>query len=292
LVRKILTFGIILLFLGVCIQPVFAVESDNSELEEITIQFFETDRTYNHTVFITSEQAKELENIFNNVKNSLNSTDCPIEIESFYNNAIVSMDELGLLPADMTIEYAQKLITGKMQNPIIMNFFKIWIEKKGLIESDENFMCYIAGSTGGTHFQGPIGYISWVFMQNIYNISRIFENFHKFFVSPIISFFSLIFYLFFPIIWSFKPLAFGYLIGFGQKVKWDFGYEYYPARGEVYTEGKYGTKTWEGLFFGNLPIPKFIGLFNFCFPGAIGFTGIKYRTNYIGYTLWIKIRPN
>ena len=64
--KKSLIIGIIVLFLGVAVQPGIiadvSIKSDNSDLEEITIQFYESDRSSNHTILLTKEQVDELEN--------------------------------------------------------------------------------------------------------------------------------------------------------------------------------------------------------------------------------------
>jgi hypothetical protein len=290
---KTLVVGVIILFIGVGVQPVFAVktiETYDTELEEITIQFYETDRTYNHTILLTKEQVKELENIFNSVRSSLDNADSPIEIEVIYDNAVVSLDNLGLLPDEMNIEYTQRLVKGKTQNPTIVNTFKRWSNSKGSMDANENFNCYISGSATETYFQSPIGTISWGLMNMIWEFFARFEYFREYFIFPILSFFSFPLIFLMPVLWLANPIPFGYRIGYGAKYSTPDGNEKRPAKGWVHTEGDNGTKDWEGSFYGNLPKPQFAGLLSLCYTGTIGYTGIKYIDDYFGYALWVKIR--
>ena len=285
-VKICLVLGILVLLVGVGIQPAFAkvsINSDDSELEVVTIQFYETDRTYNHTVFLTQEQAEELENLINNIEFQLYSTDNPIETEAIYNNAIVSFNELGLIPKDMSIDYAQRLVTGKEQDPRIVEFLERWISKnkKGLSDN-ENFNCLIAGFTSHTHFLGPIGRILYYLI-----------DFLPF--GPLLAL-ILVFLLSANYIWSIVPLQFGYEIGIGFMTKLAFDPEYYPAKGRVYTIGSNGVISWDGAFYGHIPLFPFAAGFSgykYCFPGVLGFTGIKIgflsSHFYMGFAQQVKI---
>jgi hypothetical protein len=126
--KNSLVVGIIFLFISVGIQPAFAndisIKLDNSELVEIKVEFYETDRTYNHTVLLTHEQTEELKNLINDYEIKLENTDNKIETEAIYKNIVVSLNEYGLLPEDMSIEKAQRLVTGKEHNPVVVKLFE------------------------------------------------------------------------------------------------------------------------------------------------------------------------
>jgi len=303
MLNKTLVVGIIVLFVGVGVQPAFAeisIEPENNELEEVTIQFFEADRKYNHTVMLTQEQVKELNNLISNFENRLNSTDNPIELETIYNDAIISLNALGFLPDHMSIDYVQRLVTGKEQDSRIINIFERTINsKKGSFEDDENFLCLISGRTTYA-FSGGLSLrliLIWSeFLERLSENYYFFALFLSLFVDMLLIVPLLILVIFAPFIWNYIPISIGYDLGFGAI--YDFMWETkFPSKGWVHTTGLNGIKTWDGKMYGNIPLEKFYAfLYYQCFPGALGFTGIKipyggdHSAFYFGFALWVKIR--
>ena len=292
---KMLVVGVIVLFIGVGVQPAFAdvsFEPDNSELVEITVQFYETDRTYNHTVLLTQEKAEELDNLINDFEIKLENADNKIETEAIYKDTIVSLNNLGLLPKDISIEKAQRLVTGKEQDPRFVRIFKrLYDRYKGSWETDENFLCLISGSTNHTSFIGPIGCLTFSIIEKL---SYFFDNFpfiYEYIFWPILGIFLIPFGFFGGYIWLLNPLPLGYQIGFAEQFINNYGQlDYWPAIGTVHTNGLNGEKIWNGSFYGRLPILESLNFF----IGVFGFTGIKifenYSYTYLGSALWVKIR--
>jgi len=273
---KTLVFVIILLFIGIGIKPAFAAvstESETSELVEITLQFYEKDRTYNHTVMLSKEQAQELDFLKDNFKNQIESIDNPIETEDVYKNAIVSLNELRLLPENMSTDYAQQLVTDKKNSPLIKNAFEKLVNNKRRSNSEyENIFCLIAGDSDKTSFAGPalillvihfvliilrINYIlDWVSLTS--RIGELLVNIFKEVFREIYQL-RLLFWLFLGAGINSLPLKIGAIIGYGFPNFDPFSYDKYPAEGWASTLGVYGKKSWSGSFFG----------------AAFGFTGIK-----------------
>ncbi|MFW6121468.1 MAG: hypothetical protein ACOC80_11295, partial [Petrotogales bacterium] len=87
----------------------------------------------------------------------------------------------------------------------------------------------------------------------------------------------------------------GGFMAFGHRVQHIGGYlNYYPANGWIFTSGLYGTKLWNGTFYGQLRY----GIFRT--TGASGFTGLRIggsgflgfpigEAYYLGSVLEIKI---
>ena len=96
-VKNGLVMVVILLFIGVAVQPVIiadvSIESDNSELVEITVEICEVDKAYNHTVMVTKEQVEELENLINNFEIELENADDLGETETIFKDTIVSLSK-------------------------------------------------------------------------------------------------------------------------------------------------------------------------------------------------------
>ena len=292
---KTLLFVIIISFIGIGIQPAFAVvstESETSELVEITLQFYENDRTYNHTVMLSKEQAQELELLKDDFKNQIESTDNPIETEDAYKNVIVSLNELRLLPENMSADYAQQLVTDKKNAHLIKGAFeKLANKKKGSNSEYKNIFCLIAGDSDKTSFAGPalillvihfvliilrINYIlDWVSLTS--RIGELLVNIFKEAFREIYQL-RLLFWLFLGAGINSLPLKIGAIIGYGFPNFDPFSYDKYPAEGWVSTLGVYGKKSWSGSFFGV----------------AFGFTGIKIIIDffdffYLGTTLGVVI---
>ena len=301
LLYKTLIVGIIVLFIGVGIQPAFAdvsFESNNSELVEITVQFYEVDRTFNHTVLLTQEKVEELDIMINNFKSQLDSTDNPIETETIYKNAVASFDELGLLPDDMSVEYVQQLVIGKEQNPRIMRLLESYYNKnQKSIDNKTNFLCLISGESINTLLLGPfpllfglrgilsfvvyIEFLRWLKDNNPDIWSWWLSTFGRFDFG--LFFLRMLLWIAFAEVLNFFPLKIGAFIRYG----WfkiddpEAGPESIPAEGWVNTYGLSGTKNWSGGFYGN----------------AFGFTGIKITRDflkhyYLGAVLKINMNGN
>ena len=159
-VKNGLVVGVIVLFIGVGIQPAFAIKPDTSELIEITVEICKLNGVHENTVMLTSEQTEELENLINNFEIELDDTDSIDETEAIFKDTIVSLNELKLLPNSIVIEDAQHLVTGKEQNPIIVKILeRYYSNNKKSLDNNENTLCLIAGFTSHTYFLGPIGRI-------------------------------------------------------------------------------------------------------------------------------------
>ncbi|UCF50282.1 MAG: hypothetical protein JSU91_02020 [Thermoplasmatales archaeon] len=279
LLYKTLAIGVIILFVGIGIKPAFAnmtFESDNSELVEIIVEFYEHDKIYNHTVMLTTEQLKELETLINNINNSLDSNSKPEEIELIYKNAIESFYEYGLLPNDVSIDYVQGLVTGRQQNPKIVNFLEKWYNKNiGSSDINENFLCLISGDTINTIFAGSVPILIGLHLIFIAYRTNMYLNWLKIYTPKLWNWLSefeytsllnkllnlrLGFWLYLASGINFLPMKFGaFMLYFGLEMDDYYWLEPVPAEGWVRTIGLSGYKYWDGSFYGFV----------------VGFTGIK-----------------
>ena len=96
LIKKILTFSIILLFIGVGIQPVFAVNPKVSdETVEITVSRYKADGTVEKTkVILSKEKALEFNEKYRNIDDS--------------EKRFLLLKEYGLIPEEVTREQLQQ----------------------------------------------------------------------------------------------------------------------------------------------------------------------------------------
>jgi hypothetical protein len=120
LLKKGVAVAIILLFLGVAVVPsinisVVKAATDN-DLVEVTIEAYGIKGFGNHTVKLTKQQNQNLEQYLLDFRERLNTTTTREEAVSLFKEAVVELNKYGLLPKGMSVEHAQRLVTGYYQN--------------------------------------------------------------------------------------------------------------------------------------------------------------------------------
>ncbi|MCX6667486.1 MAG: hypothetical protein NTV74_04515 [Euryarchaeota archaeon] len=203
----------------------------------------------------------EYDNIVKELTEQLSSKEKQEELISRLNDAVVKLDEKGMLPSGMSVEEAQSLVTERIHE-ISNNVSVSEIEKVLEMENNENFFCLMTGTASGTLFLGPLAVFSYLFGAGLW----------------------------FMFSFLFNPLQLGSMIYLGNNC--------FSAFGWISTIGLNGKKSWDGDFYGALPIPPlpiFIGvLWEEWYPGVFGFTGIKIlgfapnsKTFFLGAALWV-----
>jgi hypothetical protein len=259
---KWLAIGIILLFLGVTIAPTInfqvAKASTDDDLVEVTTQACGIKGYGNTTVKLTREQYQNLEQYLVEFRARLNKTTTRAEAIPIFKDAAVELDKYGLLPRGMSVERAQRLVTGGYYNARINRTFqRLYDTTDYLIKS--NFLCLMTGAGSSMHMRGILPFIMTLLS-----------------TQKIGAFFGII--------------TFG---GSGYNPA-DFIWESFPATGWVDTYGLAGIKKWDGSFSGGCG-GKRLTLTYYEFIGARGFTGLGVSTTldsldfFIGSALWARL---
>ncbi len=265
--KKIVGIFVIILFLGVAFAPsIYAsreiVETSglNSDLVEITIEVGNRE----HTVMLTSDQALELENLIDQTQTRLDIATTMEETAQIFDETVVSLFELGLLPKDMSIREVQSLVKGDSH---FSKLTKILISKDSnnheSLDDKENRFCLIAGHTVFTGFY-PLVLLPLLLLP--------YGSVVKFLIRNLEVLFGVIILLKY-----FCPIDFSDFIGLG----WTFlEPKPIPAIGWIHTIGLNGIKSWNGRFYGDIQFPNYSwghswGNVTEMFIGVLGFTGIK-----------------
>jgi hypothetical protein len=138
---KTFVVGVIVLFIGVAIQPAIAevsFEPNNSELVETTITICKFSGIKEHTLMLTQKQADELDSFLNDFKFKLDNALNESETINVYDDMIISLDELGLLPDYLTVDEAQQLVTGR-------NHLLSGNKLPSKLFDNSNFFCLVSG---------------------------------------------------------------------------------------------------------------------------------------------------
>jgi hypothetical protein len=155
--KKILAISIILFFIGVAVAPSINISvvkaSNDNDLVEVTTQACGIKRYGNTTVKLTREQANELDLLFESIDSKLNNATSREESIRIYQNAIIELDKYGLLPQGMSIEQAQRLITGWYQNRIE----KVLNRQQEIFPNFINVFCLLFGSATQSPTGPPFG---------------------------------------------------------------------------------------------------------------------------------------
>jgi hypothetical protein len=156
---KILIVSIILLFIGVSVSSAISintnispssstvisdVESIDNDLISVTVSICDTDKIVDYSKTLTQQQYMMLDNIFNNLKIDLDNANIEKETINIYHKAIESLYQYDLLPDDLSVEDAKKLVTT------IDNKHPDLIKTSTKQNNNENFLCLISGVTGDT----------------------------------------------------------------------------------------------------------------------------------------------
>ena len=279
-IKKIITLGVIFLFICVAIAPsinfnIVKATNDN-DLVEVTTEACGINGFGNTTVKITREQYQYLQIYLVDFRARLNKTTTMEEAVPIFKEAVVELNKYGLLPKGMIVEKTQKLITrGYQYQKAIKVFEKLYNKNQGI--SDGNFFCLVTGTTTNTQGLGPIfTFINiHVLISELLLISQdIYDS--VWFWSW---FFSFIRDFYFPL-YLHGHLYFGF-----YAVHEHGGNVLAPSEGWILSYGILGKKNWSGTFYGQ--IKSFVGSTNWFFDytifylGVLGFTGLKIKlSNY------------
>ncbi len=306
--KKLLAVGVIVLFLGLAIAPSINANvskaSIDSELVEITTEVCGLNGG-KHAVSLSKEDAEEVEQLIDDIERRLDEVETREETVEIFNEAVVELDKYGLL-GGLSVEQAQKLVTGGYQNERVMKLLER-LYTRNQDDDSSNYFCLVAGETNNTIVMGNFlicwSIILFSFPYIAYICSNLFPDLYEALILSgllVLLYGALILSGLLPFGLSFySPLAlrnFIFLGVYGENCT-------YPAQGWIHTIGLKGIKKFDGKFLGKIHnLPVFQLLFKLAeseaepLVGVSSFSGIKINKGiddelffYIGFALWVKI---
>jgi len=291
--KKYLAVIVILLFIGLAVAPSINANVSKEHLVEFTTEVCGLN-CGKQTVKLTQEEAEEVEALFDSIRERLNATESRDKAEEIFKEAVVELDKYGLL-GGLSIEQAQKLVTGGYQDSRIAHFMEN-LSDNIQADDDVNFFCQIVGNADdGIYFHK---------FRLIFHVQIIFL---MYFLTELARSFGLTEYsvllLFLPYLWAYdvysqtiypyRPICITNVIDFN---------DIWGVKGELLSKGLLGEKEWNGTLWGKLSFGQIIySIMGGGQRSAIfGFNGIRipiidwltFRTkgyHYLGHALMVKV---
>jgi hypothetical protein len=285
-IKKGLVVSVIFLFVGVAVAPsinqsVVKASHDN-DLVEVTTQACGIKGYGNTTVKLTRQQYQNLELYLVEFRARLNQTTTREEAVPIFKEAVVELNKYGLLPKGMSVERAQKLVTGKYQNFQDKEFIKKFYNNyKRMLDENVNIFCLFAGKTDNTWVHS---FLFRLFFIPLIITDLVIECFSNF--SILYAFLSGFFWLL-VLMLSVSPIGFNEWIEYGY-VTLPFGI-IVPANGWVYTNGLNGVKNWTGSFSGAIISNLLLHLGTLDFTGISLYLPLKQERFCLGAALIVKL---
>jgi hypothetical protein len=250
---------VIMLFLGVGIQPVVATEQkvvSNEKYYDVPIELCGLGKTY--TVQLSNQQLIEIDELFETIKDDLDNAKTNEETIRIYSDAIAKLDRYGLL-GDYNAKQVQNLIIGtylKSSNNHVLH--KLYENKQS---SDQNILCLMCGHTDNTYFFPGTSML-------LYRLIEIFSS------EDLRSTFFLLVILRL-VFWSIllDPFRINIPVALGSGIRDGPNSNY--ISGWIHTLGLFGVKNWTGELYGKIFVCRSAMGNNKIYFGVTGFTGIK-----------------
>jgi hypothetical protein len=249
--KKILALGIIFLFIGVAVAPsinsTVVKASNDNDLVEVTSQACGIQGFGNTTVKLTKQQYQNLEQYLVDFRARLNQTTTREEAVPIFKEAVVELNKYGLLPKGMSVEEAEKLVTGGYLNKMIPKNIKS-LEKKfpSVFSNNSNFFCLIGGNTNNTMFIGP-SYLLMYPMMALGGFGALLVLLGKIILAIPFGVLAVLFEFLFLFFHSSFPIPMINYIELGDRRE-----PKSPDEGWVNSIGKFGKKNWSGEFYGDI----------------------------------------
>jgi hypothetical protein len=255
-----------------------------------------TDTT--HTIQLSKQQAQKVQLIFDNLKNRLSTAESAEETQIIFNETIIELDRYNLLPEEMSVEQAQRLVSYRQRTTPLLQRLPQNIQTQTNEGTIQNSFCSIAGNTSNTHFAKLAKRTA---LRLYYIIDFNTGN------APLNKMATALFVVFNEIAKINQKILrqngshLGVCIYFGNYHYAPYPDWLSPAQGWISTNGVNGKQNITGSFWGQTMTggwqPQVDWYMNYTWRGCLGFTGLIYYTGednayFLGSALSVNVGPN
>ncbi len=272
--KKLLTVGVIVLFLGLAIAPSINANisktSIDSELVEITTEVCGLNGVTPNTVSLSKEDADEVEKLIDDIERRLDNVETREETVDIFNEAVVELDKYGLL-GGLSVKQAQKLVTGKIFDTKIAKIFGRLTNGNNFSEG-ENMNSLVYGFCTSIFLAASFMWIPAFFLLRHPILLEMFDDFLITLENNFV-FLALYSYLFFASIGIIYPT-------FGPINIFAFMLVGWPrlAEGPLFINGENGKQNFSENFYGIIVGFTGIKIYNLL-GGSIPMLGVAYYSN-------------
>ena len=299
-IRNIIIAGILFLFIISTVVPNLNVAGITSEdnLVTMTTQVCNLTTDTTHTIQLSKQQAQEVQLIFDDLQNRLSTAESAEETQNIFNDTIIELDRYNLLPEEMSVEQAQRLVSYRQRTTPLLQRLTQNTQTQTTEGTIQNKFCSLAGNTTNTHFAKLAKRTA---LRLYYIIDFNTGN------APLNKMATALFVVFNEIAKINQKILrqngshLGVCIYFGNYHYAPYPDWLSPAQGWISTDGVNGKQNITGSFWGQTMTggwqPQVDWYMNYTWRGCLGFTGLIYypgadNAYFLGSALSVNVGPN
>ena len=273
--KKLLVFGVIILFLGLAIAPSINANLPKEQEYIITTELCGIKGYIPKNIQLTQKQADKLDIIFEGIKERLATAISQDEATQIIDDALTELRKNGII-TQYEMEKARELIKTRYaqykDNSIIQ---KALLQPNRQLNNQSNYFCTVAGESNNTFPIPPLAMGVGKLATKIFELAQYNKYIYLLLGLMQTHLILLSWNLLHPVaIWN--GISFGSCVGIISNSTIEYGF--IPAYGWSTSFGLLGKRTWEGTFYGQIEEIFFTAMFDFAIWNLIGikgFTGIK-----------------
>jgi hypothetical protein len=139
MLKKLLTIGILFLFVGLAFSPSLTADIPEHKTVEIIVEVCRENNVEEHTIILTQQDYNEAKLLFDSINESLDSIESMDEAIVIYTDAIIELKKYGMLPNALSVDDAINLITDGLKYDA--GYFNNYVSPNNINE----YLCLVFG---------------------------------------------------------------------------------------------------------------------------------------------------
>ncbi len=301
--RHIQMVGIILLFMGLAVAPSIGhrIAPISDDQHEFILQICGPDERTEQTLALTRQQERQLQQLFDDLKDHLATADLLKDTHEIFNDTIDELQRYNILPNELSAQLLKRLVSKTSSYQKIPPHLQQLCRKyQGTSTEGEitNYLCSIAGNSSNTHaakLAKRIAHRLSVIMDHSTENALLVKIATAFWI--VINQISKITQK----LVTQDGTHYGVCLYFGNYHYYPYPDWLYPAKGWVSTNGINGVQNITGTFWGQTLAggwqPQDDWYMNYTWRGCLGFSGVIIYTDvdtayFLGSALQVHIGPD